>query len=78
MIDSVDKLFDTLGGPAKVGSIIGKSTEHAASMRRRGSIPVDYWPPLVAAAASRKVEGLTFEALTRMHVKSEAVSRVRS
>ncbi|RAI42800.1 hypothetical protein [Rhodoplanes roseus] len=68
---TLDSLFISLGGPAEVGRIIGKSTEHAASMRRRGSIPVEYWPALVAAAEEKQIVDLTYEALVAMHVRAK-------
>jgi hypothetical protein len=49
-MDNLPKLFEAFGGPAAVGSALGKSTEHAAAMKRRGSIPVRYWPCLLHAA----------------------------
>lgn len=52
-MSNVDSIFDLFGGPAAVGRIIGKSTEHAATMRRRGSIPVRYWPALIEAAREK-------------------------
>lgn len=66
---TVDDVFEAFGGPAAVGKAIGKSTEHAAAMRRRGSIPVDYWLDLIAAADKAGIEGVNTEALTRMHAR---------
>ncbi|RAI33736.1 hypothetical protein [Rhodoplanes serenus] len=69
---TIDDLFDTLGGPAEIGRVIGKSTEHAAAMKRRGSIPVGYWPALVAEAERRGIGSLDYEALVRMHAERAA------
>ena len=66
---SFDEIFERFGGPAKVASIIGKSTPHVAAMRRRRSIPVRYWPLLIEA--SRKAEITINEAeLLAAHVTS--------
>lgn len=72
-MQTVDAIFDALGGPAEIGRIIGKSTEHASSMKRRGSIPVDYWPRLAEAAFERGLP-ITYETLVQVHTASvEAV-----
>ena len=65
-MDSIDTLFQVLGGPAEFGRAVGISTEHAATMRRRKSIPVHYWPPLVAAADKQGV-ALSYEVLVELH-----------
>lgn len=65
---TVHDLFARLGGPAKVGRIMGVTTEHATAMRRRLSIPPEYWPALVSHAADEpELASLTLEALTDMH-----------
>lgn len=69
---TIDDLFEAFGGPAEVGRAIGKSTEHASAMRRRGSIPVGYWSALVAEAEHRGLEWITYEALVRVHSRSRA------
>ncbi len=52
---TLSSIFDVFGGPAEVGRAIGVSTEHATTMRRRGSIPVRYWPSLLAEARDRSI-----------------------
>lgn len=66
-MDTLDDLFERFGGAAKVGQAIGVSTEHAASMKRRKSIPVDYWPKLIGAARDRRISGVTPERLMHLH-----------
>lgn len=66
---TLESLFNKFGGPSGVGRVIGKSTEHAAAMRRRGSIPVEYWPNLVSYAESHGLDGVTYEALVLMHTR---------
>lgn len=48
-VRTLNDLFDALGGPAAVGRAIGKGTEHAHSMKTRGSVPIAYWPKLIRA-----------------------------
>lgn len=63
---TVDDLFSTLGGPAAVARLIGVSTEHATAMRRRRSIPVDYWPALLESEGGKQIN-LTSDDLVRVH-----------
>lgn len=65
-MDSIESLFAQLGGPSEVGRIIGKSTEHAAAMKRRKSIPVRYWSRLMVAAQQNGVD-LNADRLTKLH-----------
>lgn len=60
-------VFSALGGAAQVGRTLGVTTEHAAGMVRRGSIPVAYWPKLVVAAQKRGLSWITYETLTHLH-----------
>lgn len=69
MIRTVDDLFHLFGGPAEVGRIIGVRTEHAMQMKRRRSIPEQYRPKLIEAAAERAIEGVTYESLTLIHAR---------
>lgn len=64
---TVASIFDALKGPAEVGRIIGVTTEHAASMRRRGSIPVRYWPAILESVARFTPPPVTNEALIEAH-----------
>jgi hypothetical protein len=61
---TVEAIFDAYGGPAALARAIGVTTEHAASMRRRKSIPVRYWPALLDVAQTRPaLRHITSEAL---------------
>ena len=68
-METIAAVFDAFDGPAELGRAIGTTTEHAAGMRRRNSIPVTYWPKLIAAARERRISGITYESLTHMHVE---------
>jgi hypothetical protein len=72
----------------EASTVVAKITpNHAATMKMRNSIPVNYWPGIVAAAAVRAeacasddderalFEMLTYELLTLMHARRpESVS----
>lgn len=65
-MNTLNDLFDDFGGPAKIGQAIGVSTEHAAAMKRRHSIPSRYWLALVNSARERGLE-LSIEQLALLH-----------
>lgn len=47
---TVSDIIDGLGGNTAVARIIGKGPSTVSEMKRRGAVPVEYWPVLVAAA----------------------------
>lgn len=46
----VPAIIEDFGGPTAFGRAIGVETSTASEMKRRKSIPVRYWPTLIAAA----------------------------
>ena len=68
---TVSDIFDVFGGPAELGRAIGVTTEHATTMRRRGSIPVRYWPTLLVEARDRHI-ALTEAEVIAAHVEPAA------
>lgn len=70
-IRSVPELFDRLGGPAAVARLIGKPASTASEMKRRGSIPVEYWPTIIGAAVSKEID-LSAEKMLQLHHAREA------
>lgn len=66
-MDPVLAIFDAFGGPAAVGRIIGKPVEHTTLMRRRRSIPVAYWPLLIAHAEANQISDVNYAALVAAH-----------
>lgn len=66
---SVADIVDQLGGPTKFGEICGFTVNQASrgsDIRRRGSIPVDYWPKIVEIAFERGLQ-ITYETLVQAH-----------
>jgi hypothetical protein len=51
-MQNVGEIIDALGGSTAVARIIGKGPSTVSEMKRRGSVPVEYWPALVAAASN--------------------------
>lgn len=68
---NVADIFELMGGPANLGRAIGVPTQHASVMKRRGSIPVTYWPKLLKAAAASKIR-IDADALARVHERRRA------
>jgi hypothetical protein len=48
-MQNVSDIFDKLGGPAAVAKLLDCQRSAASEMKRRGSIPVKYWPRLIDA-----------------------------
>ena len=70
-IASVSDLFDRFDGPKGVARIISKGHSTASEMKRRASIPVEYWPALIDSDKGQEL-GLTAEHLMRIHATERA------
>lgn len=68
-MNPVSDLIERFGGPSTFAEAIGLPDSHVRTIKTRKSIPSDYWPQVVAAAAARGFDDVTYEALTLMHVK---------
>lgn len=68
---SVAEIIDRFGGNSKFAAVIGKGPSTASEMRRRKSIPVDYWPKLIAQSAGWE-QPLTYEELVAVSVREAA------
>lgn len=79
MIDSPSDAISLLGGATVVAEWIkrrrislGSSDFHlpvttVSSWSSRESIPVDFWPDLIAMARENRVAGITYESMTMAH-----------
>ena len=70
--DQVPELIDRLGGPTAFSRIIGKGVSTASEMKRNRSVPVEYWPRVIAAARAQGLDKVTAEFLMKMHVNEDA------
>lgn len=70
---TVSDIFDIFGGNASVARILRVGPSTASEMKRRESIPVEYWPELVAEAKSLGRDDLSLEAIAT--VMAAAASR---
>lgn len=68
--ETVPDLIDAFGGATAFGRVIGTIPSTASEMKRTGAIRVKYWPTIIAAATRRRIDGVSADALMRMHVGS--------
>lgn len=69
---TIRDLITQFGGCTKFGELIGKRASTASEMKRRNSIPVEYWPTVVKAAQEKGVKGVSLEKLVEMHLRPRA------
>lgn len=67
-MNSVEDIFIKLGGTGAVAKIIGVNQSTASEMRRRGSVPVKYWPRLIEGGSALSLDEA---ALVRVHVAGQ-------
>lgn len=63
----VSDIFDAFGGPARFARCLDIGNSTASEMKRRRSIPVEYWPNLIRQALAEGID-LTNDDLVRIHV----------
>jgi hypothetical protein len=70
---TVPELIDAFGGPTEFAKVIDKNPSTASEMKRSGSIRVNYWPAIVAAATRQRnpIPGVSLESIARMHIVSQ-------
>lgn len=75
-METVSDIFDEFGGNAAVGRILCVNPSTASEMKRRESIPVEYWPALVDEAKRIGKPEISLEKLAI--IMAEAGSRRRN
>jgi hypothetical protein len=68
-MENVSDLFDAFGGQAAVARVLNVGASTASEMKRRQSIPAEYWPELVSEASRRGISGVTFEWLAVIYAR---------
>lgn len=71
-MEDIASLFETVGGSGQMAALLGVKPSAASEMKRRGSIPVKYWPQLVSGFRDRGIEGLDYDALVKIHATQAA------
>lgn len=67
---TVSDIFDAVGGPAKMASILGVKPSASTEMKRRGRIPAWHWERLVDGCRAAGVRGVNYDFLVDIHAKS--------
>lgn len=70
---SVPEIIDSFGGASAFGRAIGVKASTASEMKRRGKIPVPYWPTLVNADPIDRPR-FTYEDLVMSHCRAKAAA----
>lgn len=66
-MQTVGDIIDSFGGNSTFARVLGlKGASTASEMRRRGSIPGEYWHQIATIAASQGIKGVDLPALARI------------
>lgn len=76
-VKTVVTIIKAFGGPSALARLLAVSPQAVTNMRARNSIPSEYWARLVQAAATREIEGITFEALAKIAEQPSKPSKRR-
>lgn len=69
MMKTIPEFIEALGGNAEISRRLGKrNTSTVSEMKRRGSIPNQYWPAFIELAAENKLEGVDAQYLLKLHI----------
>ena len=66
-MNTVEDVFLAFEGTANFADALALGLSTASEMRRRGSIPVKYWPRLVDEAEKRGALTITYDRLVAIH-----------
>jgi hypothetical protein len=69
---TVPTIIDTIGGSGKFARELGIKPSAASEMKRRQSIPVKYWPDLVAICKNYRMRGISYNLLVNIHQPRKA------
>ena len=62
-------VIEKFGGPSAVARRFDCGQSTVSEMKRRGRIPLEYWPRLIHARQGKEL-GLSYDLLARLHIKS--------
>lgn len=66
-METAAHIVDALGGVTQVSEHLELPTSTVGTWRTRNSIPARHWMALIQFARDKRVTGITYESLTRMH-----------
>jgi hypothetical protein len=70
-MNTLADIFAAFGGPAAVARILDVGPSTASEMKRRRSIPPEYWLRLVREAERRGLPDITTDALATIHARNK-------
>lgn len=70
--ETVPDLINAFGGATAFSRVIDKGASTASEMKRTRSIPVYYWPRVIAAAQAHGIEGVSADFLMAIHAGAAA------
>lgn len=73
-MNTVEDVFLRFEKTSAFADALGLKLSAASEMRRRGSIPVRYWPKLVEAARQRGFDEISNDTLVSIHTPEQAVA----
>lgn len=71
-IPDVGALVGAFGGPTRLGRDAGIPVPAVKMWRHRGSIPIRYWPAIIALAVRHGFQGVDANWLVRLHDRRKA------
>jgi hypothetical protein len=71
-MNSVTDIFAAFGGPASLARVLGVRPSTASEMKRRGSIPSEYWRELIVAAKRLRIDGIDADMLATVHARESS------
>lgn len=72
-MNTIEEIFIAMGGTGAFAKAIGVKHSTASEIRRRKSIPVRYWPALIASADLMDVS-IDNDLLVRVHVEQDVAA----
>jgi hypothetical protein len=67
---TIPEIIEAIGGASVFSRRLGKRPSTVSEMKRNQSIPVKYWPEVIAAAAERNIK-ITPDILMKAHLAAE-------
>lgn len=71
-LDEMSDVFGLFASNIELAGILNVGQSTVSEMKRRKSIPPQYWPPIVAAVAEKGREDLTLEKFVQLAARRAA------
>lgn len=71
-IDDMSDVFGLFGSNIELAGVLNVGQSTVSEMKRRKSIPPQYWPPIIAAVVEKGREDLTLEKFVQLAARRAA------